>query len=64
MHDFFTKDPLSYERAFKQFSLFETLHEEVNVGALSTNSYQKYSDRLKLEDAWNAHLIKVETFDD
>jgi hypothetical protein len=62
--DFFTKDPITYERAFKQFSELELAHEIANITAATTHAYEKYSDRLRLEDAWNAHLIRVEISDD
>jgi hypothetical protein len=62
--DFFVKDPQTYESAFKQFSVIESIHEGANISAMSVNGYEKYRDRLIIENSWDMHLKRLEQSND
>jgi hypothetical protein len=57
--DFFTRDPLTYESAFRQFSVLELNHFVLSTAVTLTNDYRKFSEKLAIEDAWNEHICRV-----
>jgi len=59
MHDFFIKDPISYESAFKQFGALEVFHLALGSGITTYNNYDKYADMLSIEESWQGHLDRV-----
>lgn len=59
MHDFFTKDPLSYEYAFKQYSTLEIIHSTFSISMTAYNNSDKIAATLSIEHDWNEHLKRL-----
>lgn len=63
MHDFFVKDPLSYEYAFKQYSKLELGHALIGSANTFHDEDRLLAGRLYLEQQWEAHISRLR-FDD
>lgn len=63
-HDFFIKDPISYESAFRQYSRLEVAHFGISTGVEVAEDLDKYKAREQLEFGWNLHLSRLNTYDD
>lgn len=57
--DFFTKDPISYERAFKQFSTIEFINEGATIAEIGIDNYNKLLSQIDLEESWELHLERT-----
>jgi hypothetical protein len=56
MRDFFIKDPISYEHAFKQYSRLELFHLSLSTSITTSNDIDKYLTLNQIELDWNIHL--------
>lgn len=62
--DFFTKDPLTYERAFRQYSTIELLYEGTNLLVNANNNYDKYLADVEVELVWDKHIRGLDEWND
>lgn len=54
--DFFVKDPITYERAFRQYTNLGLLYEGANLLVNGHDHYEKYRSKISINLAWHKHL--------
>jgi hypothetical protein len=62
-HDFFVKDPISYEYAFKQFTTLELINLTFSTSMTVYSNRETLASRTSIEDAWQKHLHRMGRYD-